>query len=517
MKIVIPMAGFGERFQKAGYKEIKPLIKIGGKPMIQHVVEAFPGEEEFIFICNSDHLKSTNLESVLKKLKPNSVVLGIDPHRGGAVDTFLAAQHAIPDDEEIIFNYCDFTMDWDYEGFLESARKNGADASLPCFIGFHPASLGNVYYCYVRADDKKNALELREKMPFTGGKMDEFTSTGTFYFRRGSLAKKYAKKLVDSGIVAENGERYFSLMFNIMIGDGLAVNVYEVKKFICLGTPRDVWQYGFWHEVFNEPVVDTGKKRYDWVTLIPAAGRGKRFSDAGYELPKPIIPVDGQPMIAKAVKDLPQSEKTIFVCLEDQLKNGLEPVLKKEFPGCDIVSVKETTPGMVNTCLLAKDFWDPEKPLLISACDYGLHYDINRFESLVNDPSIDVIIWTFRNHECVLRNPKAYAYVAVDGNGNAARISEKMAISDNPGNDHAVVSVFWYRTAELFEKGARKLLDAGKTVGGEYYVATSINGLIDKCCRVVPFEVEKFVCWGTPDDLKEYDYWKEYFSKLNPA
>ncbi|MBI2578458.1 MAG: NTP transferase domain-containing protein [Candidatus Aenigmarchaeota archaeon] len=514
MKIVIPMAGFGERFHKAGYREIKPLIKIGGKPMIQHVVEAFPGEEEFIFICNNGHLKSTNLESVLKGLKPRSVIVGIDPHRGGAVDTFLAAQQFIPDDEEIIFNYCDFTMDWDYNGFLSSARS--ADASLPCFTGFHPASLGNVYYCYVRVDDKKNALELREKMSFTGSKMKEFASTGTFYFRKGSLAKKYAKRLVDSGIVAENGERYFSLMFNIMIGDGLGVNVYEVKKFVCFGTPRDVQQYEFWRGVFRDHG-QLHKKVHDWTTLIPAAGRGKRFSDAGYELPKPIIPVDGQPMIAKAVKDLPQSEKTIFVCLEDQLKNGLESVLKKEFPGCDIVSLKETTPGMVNTCLLAKDLWNPGKPLLISACDYGLHYDIDKFESLANDPSIDAIIWTFKNHECVLRNPKAYAYVAVDGNGNAAGISEKAAISDNPGSDHAVVSVFWYRTAGLFEKGARSLLEKGKTVGGEYYVATSINGLIEEGHRVVPFEVEKFVCWGTPDDLKEYEYWKGYFSKLSPA
>ena len=513
MKIVIPMAGFGERFQKAGYKEIKPLIKVGDKPMIQHVVETFPSEEEFIFICNKDHLKTTNLEVVLKKLKPKSQIIGIEPHRGGAVDTFLAAESHIPDDEEIIFNYCDFTLEWNYKDFLRAVRNGNYDASLPSFIGFHPASLGNVYYCYVKTDEKNNALEVREKMSFTNNKMNEFASTGTFYFKKGSLAKKYAHKLVESGIVAENSERYFSLLFNIMIKDGLRVNVYEVAKFICFGTPHDVRQYEFWYDVFKTPRKIHRTKAHDSTTLIPAAGRGKRFADVGYKIMKPLIHVNGKPMIVKSVENLPPTTKTIFVCSENQLKDGLEDVLKKDFPGCHIISVKETTPGMVNTCLLAKDLWNPKKPLLISACDYDMHYDVEKFNNLIKNPIIDVVIWTFRNHECVFRNPKAYAYVAVDGNGNATRIVEKATISDSPGNDHAVVSVFWYRTAKLFEDGAVKLLEAKHTVGGEYYVATSINKLIEAGKRVVPFEVEKFICWGTPNDLKEYEYWQDYFSK----
>lgn len=509
MKIVIPMAGEGNRFREKGFKEIKPLIKIGNKPMIQHVIEMFPGEEDFVFICQKKHLEDTKLKSVLKKLKPKSTIAAVEDAGKGPVHNFLRAEKYIPDNEEIIVNYCDFWMEWNYKDFLSKARQGKYDGALPAFRGFHPASLGSTYYAYMRTDKNNNLLEIREKKSFSSNRMDDFASTGTHYFSSGKIAKKYAKELIGKNINV-NKESYFSLPFNLLVGDGLKALVYEVKKFLCFGTPRDVNQYMFWHDVFNKKM-DIGKKIYDYTALIPAAGKGKRFSDSGHKIPKPLIKVDNEEMIVKSVKSLPKAKNYIFVCLEEQLKKGLEKSLKKNFSNCRIVSVKETTKGMANTCLLAKGLWDAKKPLLISACDYRLAYDIYKFNKLVNDKSVDVIIWTFKNHECVMRNPNAYAYVAVDSNGFAAKIVEKSAISAKPGNDHAVVSVFWYRTADLFEEGAMKLLDAGIKVGGEYYVATSINALIQSGKKVVPFEVEKFICFGTPEDLQEYNYWKGCF------
>ena len=69
MQIIIPMTGVGQRFIDAGYKTIKPLIEVDGKPIIEHVVNLFPDEDNFIFICNSKHLKETNLREVLKRIK----------------------------------------------------------------------------------------------------------------------------------------------------------------------------------------------------------------------------------------------------------------------------------------------------------------------------------------------------------------------------------------------------------------------------------------------------------------
>ena len=70
MQIIIPMAGRGSRFARAGYKNIKPLIEVDGRPIIEHIVGLFPGETDFLFICASDHLKETNLRAVLNRIAP---------------------------------------------------------------------------------------------------------------------------------------------------------------------------------------------------------------------------------------------------------------------------------------------------------------------------------------------------------------------------------------------------------------------------------------------------------------
>jgi len=79
MQIVIPMSGFGERFRRAGYKVPKPLIEVDGKPIIGHVIDMFPGEKDFIFICNQDHLSNPDyrMAEILSELCPTGRIIGI--------------------------------------------------------------------------------------------------------------------------------------------------------------------------------------------------------------------------------------------------------------------------------------------------------------------------------------------------------------------------------------------------------------------------------------------------------
>jgi NDP-sugar pyrophosphorylase family protein len=75
------MSGFGERFRQAGYIP-KPLIEVDGKPIIQYVVEMFPGENDIVFICNKDHLQKPKyrMREILESIAPSGRVIGIDPH-----------------------------------------------------------------------------------------------------------------------------------------------------------------------------------------------------------------------------------------------------------------------------------------------------------------------------------------------------------------------------------------------------------------------------------------------------
>ena len=119
MQIVIPMSGFGERFRKAGYDVPKPLIKVDGKPIIQHVVEMFPGENDIVFICNKDHLQESEygMRETLDSIVPSGRIISIDPHKLGPVHAVLQAIEKLDPEKETLVNYADFTCDWNYRYF----------------------------------------------------------------------------------------------------------------------------------------------------------------------------------------------------------------------------------------------------------------------------------------------------------------------------------------------------------------------------------------------------------------
>ncbi len=245
MKIIIPMAGIGNRFVQQGYEIPKPLIKIDGKPMIEHVCDAFSRDDEFLFICNREHLEDTDMQNVLSGIAPNHSIVAVAPHKLGPVHSVLLAKDRIKDDEEVIVNYCDFTMEWDYRKFLEFVHANNADGGVPSFRGFHPASLGTTKYAYLKTNGSLQVSEIVEKECFSDDKMKDFAATGTHYFRTGALMKRYFSQAVAENL-SINGEFYASLPFNLMIRDGLNVLAFEVKKFICFGTPYDLNQYNAW-------------------------------------------------------------------------------------------------------------------------------------------------------------------------------------------------------------------------------------------------------------------------------
>lgn len=106
MKIIIPMSGFGERFRRVGYQVPKPLILMEGKPMIAHVVDMFPGETDFIFICNQEHLdeRSYRMREILTKICPSGRIIAIPSHKLGPVYAVQQIFEAVDDDEPVIVN-----------------------------------------------------------------------------------------------------------------------------------------------------------------------------------------------------------------------------------------------------------------------------------------------------------------------------------------------------------------------------------------------------------------------------
>ncbi len=515
MHIIVPMSGLGQRFVDQGYKDPKPLIKIEGMPIIEHVANLFPGESKFTFICNRDHLENTEMRSILENLRPGCNIVDIDPHKKGPVYAVSQIYNLIDDDEEVIVNYCDFGTYWDYGDFLKHTRERKAEGAVICYRDFHPHMMGSTNYAFLREKDQW-MLEIKEKEPFTDNRMEEFASNGTYYFRSGALVKKYFTELMEKDHNL-NGEFYVSLIYNLLVEDKLPVSIYKIQHMLQWGTPADVEEYLGWSQYFRHVMEQpkAPKPEAGSVNLIPLAGRGSRFQKEGYADPKPLISVAGKPMIVQAAASMPASEKQVFVCLQDHLdRYPLAAAIQAEYPQAQLVAIDGVTEGQAITCDLGLNDIDDEAPLLIAACDNGMLYDQEKYQSLLADKSIDAIVWTFRDHPSAANNPQMYGWVKTEGT-RATGVSVKQAISDNPRQDHAIVGTFYFRKAAYFRQALEKMLADNIRVNNEYYVDSMVGLLADMGLRVEVFEVDDYICWGTPNDYRTYCYWQSFFHKTN--
>lgn len=515
MKIVIPMAGMGFRFVRAGYDAPKPLIEVEGKPMIEHVVNMFPGETDFVFICNSQHLATTPLRSVLERVAPLGRIVEMAPHKLGPVYSVLAAKDLIDDTEPVIVNYCDFSVFWDYEGFKKEMQEKNCSAAATAFKGFHPPhSTNDVYYAYLK--EKDGYLEqLREKIPFTEDKNQEYAGTGTHYFANGKILKDYCQKLMDKNI-NHNGEFYISLITNLLVEDGMPVFVSEVPHFLAWGTPLELEGYKYWSDFFLKEYFFKPKTLSVEQVLIPMAGEGSRFKKEGYKEIKPLIMVGDKPMVVASVSTFPKANKYIFVAREEHIKQEeLKKLLDQNLNiDAKVISLAKPTRGGAETCLLAEGLLDKEKSLFISACDYGLVWDEEKFIKMANDPNIDCLVWTFRNYPGANAKPEMYSWVREE-NGLVEKILLKQTVSETPQKDPCIVGAFWFKKAGDFISSAKEFLSNSTPQAGEFHLEGCVDYLIKNGKKAVVFDVDRFVCWGTPNDLKTWEYWKSYFFKKN--
>jgi dTDP-glucose pyrophosphorylase len=514
IQLIIPMSGIGKRFLEAGYNEPKPLIQVDDKSIIQHVVELFPGIEDVTFICNELHLKETNMRQILEAISPNCKIYSVsNENRKGPVDAVLQIKDFIDDKKETIISYCDYGTVWNFENFLKETRESNSDGAIPCYIGFHPHMLGSDNYAFCKTNGKY-LLQIKEKESFTDNKMNEYASNGTYYFKSGTIMKKYFQKLFDLDINLK-GEYYVSLVYNLLVNDGLEVSIFEIEKMLQWGTPYDLEIYKGWSNYFNNLKVKQPKiKHNDDVTLIlPMAGRGSRFSEQGYELPKPLIEIDSKPMIIQAVDCLPETTNKVFICLKAHVDNySIDKVLKKYYKNTEILSIDKTTEGQACTCELGINKFniDLEKPILISACDNGVYYDTEEYMKLVNNETIDIIVWSFRNNQTSKVNPNMYAWLKVDENNFIQHVSCKKFIYDDPLKTHAIIGTMFFRKAKYFIDGLNKNYIENIRTNNEFYVDDVLNQNIKEGLKVKVFEVKNYICWGTPDDYKIYKYWEDY-------
>ncbi len=234
--------------------------------------------------------------------------------------------------------------------------------------------------------------------------------------------------------------------------------------------------------------------------VVPMAGRGSRFRDVGYQMPKPLIPVRGVEMIRLVIENLRprRPHRFVFLCLDEHLKNfHLGKRLMDWAPGCKIVSVDQVTEGAACTVLLSTPHIDSRQPLMIANCDQWVDIDIDRYLESQDAPGVDGLIMTMKASD-----PK-WSYARVSANGRVTEVVEKVVVSDE-----ATVGIYNFKRGEEFVAAAESMIGRNLRVNGEFYVAPAYNQLIERGRRIAIFNVgtvgNGMYGLGTPADLEAF-------------
>ena len=519
MQIIIPMSGFGERFRRAGYKLPKPLIAVEGKPIIAHVIEMFPGEKKFIFICNTDHLKDETfqLTNQIRKFCPTGEIVGIEPHKSGPIGAILKAKKFIDEKLPTIVNYCDFTCYWDWDLFKNFITQNEFDGVIPAYTGFHPHSLGNTNYAYLEHSDGI-VTNIQEKQPFTDNKMDEYASSGTYYFSSGQLMFDAFHDTVSENLQV-NGEFYVSMAYKYLFKHRKRTSIYPLQHFMQWGTPEDLEEYKSWSEAFKSLNNQKSEKTEPSGTLLmPMAGFGERFKNEGYEKVKPLIEVSGVPMGLQSAKASPASDTQCFIVREDMKeKVELQARFAEVFPEAVFRVLPNATDGQATTAFegikeLERKIGEVSSHLNIASCDSMCIINYEKFYQEIDNVDVDVLVWCKRGHSAAVRHPHMFGWVDADSEGKVQSVLVKRPLS-KPKTDPMIVGNFTFKKIEYFKSSVERMRSRNAKINEEFYIDECINDAVALGLKCVLFEVEQFISWGTPSELRTFEYWQSCFHK----
>ncbi len=514
MQLIIPMSGIGSRFLKAGYKIPKPLIEVENQSIISHVVDMFPTVNSISFICNEDHLNDPILKMREKLLEINSEakIISINPHKKGPIYAIIKAIDYLNYDSPIIVNYCDFNCLWNFEEFNKQMKSTQCDGCVVTYTGFHPHMLKNTNYAYVKTKGSE-IKDIQEKKPFTSSPMNEFASTGTYYFKSLDIMRKYFEKAIQQDLSIKN-EFYVSLSFKPMINDNLNLRIFNIDYFMQWGTPEDLSEFKWFSNLFTNKIKEATQEDFklEGTLIMPCAGKGERFIKEGYKLPKPLIEVSNKPMLIQAINDLNIFNKKKIIIRENlEKKDILVSKVKKYFPEAEITTIKKITNGQAETCLFSLNKKEMEHPIMISACDNGVLYNKQKLKNLISDKTIDIVVFGFRGFPGAIKNPEMYGWIEEKEN-IIKNIYVKKKYKD-PSKDPIIIGTFYFKKGKIFKEITKELIETNSRVNNEFYVDSAINFAINKGYKVVLFETNSYLCWGTPSELKTFNYWQNCFDR----
>jgi len=228
MKIVVPMAGAGSRFETAGYTFPKPLIEVRGEPMIAKVVKNINLQGQYIFLVQKTHYEKYNLLGLLTLIAPNCKIVQIDGLTEGAACTVLKAKEYINNNEPLIIANSDQYIKWNSFETISSFNHKDADGGILSFTSVHPK------HSFAKVDSNGYVTEVAEKNPISNN-----ATVGIYHWKQGADFVRYAEQMISKNI-RTNNEFYICPVYNEAIRDGKKIKISSVDEMWGMGTPEEL-------------------------------------------------------------------------------------------------------------------------------------------------------------------------------------------------------------------------------------------------------------------------------------
>jgi HAD superfamily hydrolase (TIGR01509 family) len=235
--------------------------------------------------------------------------------------------------------------------------------------------------------------------------------------------------------------------------------------------------------------------------VIPAAGQGKRFSEVGYQHPKPLIDVVGKPMISLVLENFAGIGKPVVIMQKRHVDTYCaDKVISSLHPGAKVVTVDGLTEGAACTVLSARECINNHSELILANSDQYLDFNISEFVARMRSLGADAGMLTFKSND-----PK-WSYAKVSTDGIVTEVAEKKVISDQ-----ATVGIYYYRRGADFVAAADRMIYKNIRVNNEFYVCPVFNEMIEAGAKVYIHEIaeEMMHGLGTPEDLQQFLRTKE--------
>lgn len=233
--------------------------------------------------------------------------------------------------------------------------------------------------------------------------------------------------------------------------------------------------------------------------IIPLSGSGSSFQKAGYTFPKPLIDINGEPMIQLVIENLKPklSHKFILICKKEHYDNYSLSQIFTNATGGNFQTIQLTAPtqGAACTVLTAVDLIDNDNELIIANADQIIDSDIDEFIDFARKSKADGVILTFNS-----QHPR-WSYARVDKDGNVLETAEKKVISN-----HATAGIYYFKKGKFFVEAALSMIDKDIRFNNDFYVCPVFNEMILSGKKIINWEIKQSQMHGlgTPEDLNRY-------------